>query len=248
MNNQDPKVAVITGAQQGIGFASARLMLAAGYVVIANWLDDEAAVASLAEENDNANLIPVYGDVRNPDHIRDLFDAGVEHGGVDVLVNNAAIFPRKAFLEMTEADWDGVQDVNLKGTFRCSQEFAKRRVDAKKPGCIINLTSGAAFRSSPRGVHYVTSKAGVVGMTRALALELAPHSIRVNAVAPGLTDTAQPRYGMSEDEIHDAAHQNPQGRIAEPEDIAKMIMFLASDDAYHVTGQTLHVNGGQYLA
>jgi 3-oxoacyl-[acyl-carrier protein] reductase len=115
-------------------------------------------------------------------------------------------------------------------------------------GSIINITSVAAFRSSPRAAHYVSSKAGLVGLTRASATALAPHRIRVNAVAPGITDTAQPREGMSEDEIHNAAHQVPLGRIASANDIAPIVQFLASAGAAHVTGQTWHVNGGQYLA
>src|SRR5215472_3023109 len=119
--------------------------------------------------------------------------AVVEHklGRIDILVNNAGVFPRVSFLEMTESDWDYVLDVNLKGSCFCAQAVAKSMVSAGRPGVIVNLTSGAAFRSSPRGVHYVASKGGVLSMTRALAL--APYRIRVNAIAPGLTDTAQPR-------------------------------------------------------
>jgi NAD(P)-dependent dehydrogenase (short-subunit alcohol dehydrogenase family) len=112
---------------------------------------------------------------------------------------------------------------------------------------VVNLASGAAFRSSPRGVHYVSSKAGIVGLTRATALELARYRIRVNAIAPGLTDTAQPRYGMSEEELQAAAQQVPLGYMATPEDIANLAVFLASEEASHITGQTIHVNGGQYL-
>ena len=120
-------------------------------------------------------------------------------------------------------------------------------ISAGRPGVIINLTSGAAFRSSPRGVHYVASKGGVLSMTRAMALELAPYGIRVNAIAPGLTDTAQPRYGSSEQELAEAARAIPLGRMARPEEIARAAVFLASDNAQFVTGQTLHVNGGSYL-
>jgi NAD(P)-dependent dehydrogenase (short-subunit alcohol dehydrogenase family) len=120
-------------------------------------------------------------------------------------------------------------------------------VAAGRPGIIVNLTSGAAFRSSPRGVHYVASKGGVLSMTRAMALELAPCRIRVNAIAPGLTDTAQPRYGSSEAELTEAARAIPLGRMARPEEIARAAVFLASNDAGFVTGQTLHVNGGSYF-
>ena len=109
-----------------------------------------------------------------------------------------------------------------------------------------NLGRGAAW--FPRGVHYVASKGGVLSLTRAMALELAPYRIRVNAIAPGLTDTAQPRYGSSEEELADMARSIPFGRMAQPEEIARAAVFLASENAGFVTGQTLHVNGGSYLA
>jgi len=168
-------------------------------------------------------------------------------GPIDVLINNAGVFPRVPFLEMTESDWDYVLGVNLKGACFCAQAVAKAMVAAGRPGVIVNLTSGAAFRSSPRGVHYVASKGGALSMTRAMALELAPCRIRVNAIAPGLTDTAQPRYGSSEEEISAAAQTIPLGRIGQPDDIARTAVFLASDEAGFVTGQIHHVNGGAYL-
>src|SRR5262249_39389205 len=140
-----------------------------------------------------------------------------------------------------------VLGVNLKAACFCAQRVAKALVASGRHGSIINLSSGAAFRSSPRGVHYVASKGGVVAMTRAMALELAPHRIRVNAIAPGLTDTAQPRCGSSEPELAEMARAIPLGRMARPEEIARAAVFLASDDAGFVTGQTLHVNGGSYL-
>ena len=162
-------------------------------------------------------------------------------------VNNAGIFPRVPFLELTDEDWDAVHDVNLKGTFRCSQAAAKAMIEAGNGGSIVNLASVAAFRCSPNGVHYAASKAGVIGLTRAIALDLAPHRIRTNAIAPGTTDTAQPRYGMSEDELAAAGDAIPLGRIASPEDVAALAVFLLSGESAHVTGQTLHVNGGQFL-
>jgi 3-oxoacyl-[acyl-carrier protein] reductase len=148
---------------------------------------------------------------------------------------------------MTEAEWDEVLNVNLKGSFFCTQAVVRQLVERDKPGSIVNLASSAAFRSSPRGVHYVSSKAGIIGFTRATALELARYRIRVNAIAPGTTDTAQPRYGMSEEELQAVGRQVPLGRMAVPDDIASMALFLASEEARHITGQTMHVNGGAYL-
>jgi NAD(P)-dependent dehydrogenase (short-subunit alcohol dehydrogenase family) len=244
------KIVLVTGAQQGIGRAMALEFAAAAADVAINWLDDEAAARGVAEEvrgyGRRATL--VKADVAQIEQTQAMVAAvEQEFGPIDVLINNAGVFPRVPFLEMTESDWDHVLGVNLKGSCFCAQAVAKAMVSAGRPGVIINLTSGAAFRSSPRGVHYVASKGGVVSMTRAMALELAPYRIRVNAIAPGLTDTAQPRYGSSEAELAEAARAMPFGRMGRPEEIARAAVFLASDDAGFVTGQTLHVNGGSYL-
>ncbi|MBV8778883.1 MAG: glucose 1-dehydrogenase [Alphaproteobacteria bacterium] len=245
------KVALVTGAQQGIGRGIALAFAEAGADVALNWLDDEAAARAVAAAvaGHNRRAIAIQADMAQLGDVRDMVAAVVaELGAIDILVNNAGVFPRVDFLDMSERDWDFVHDVNLKGAVFCAQAAARAMVAAGRPGSIVNITSGAAFRGSPRGVHYVASKGGVVSMTRQMALELAPHRIRVNAIAPGLTDTAQPRYGSSEDEIAAMAAANPLGRIAQPEDIAQAALFLASDAAAFVTGHILHVNGGSYLA
>jgi NAD(P)-dependent dehydrogenase (short-subunit alcohol dehydrogenase family) len=243
------KVALVTGAQQGIGKAIALAYGREGASVVVNYLDDRAAGEAVAAQIHalGTRAVAVAGNVAQTTDVHAMVEAGASLGGVDVLVNNAGIFPRVDFLDMTEEQWDEVLDVNLKGAFRCIQAVARQLVAQGKAGAMINLASGAAFRSSPRGVHYVSSKAGIVGLTRATALELARYRIRVNAIAPGITDTAQPRYGMSEEELQAAAHQVPLGRIATPDDIAHLAVFLACDEASHITGQTIHVNGGQFL-
>lgn len=245
------KVVLVTGAQQGIGRAIALAFAAADADVALNWLDDEGAVDQVAAQirNGGRRALPVMADLADLGQVRAMVASAEQQlGPIDVLVNNAGVFPRVTFLDMGERDWDYVLGVNLKGACFCAQFVAKSMVAAGRPGAIVNLASGAAFRSSPRGVHYVASKGGVVSMTRAMALELAPYRIRVNAIAPGLTDTAQPRYGSSEDEIIAAGRAIPLGRMAQPEDIARTALFLASDDASLVTGQTWHVNGGSYFA
>ena len=189
----------------------------------------------------------MHGDVARVADARALVESAVaELGGVDVLVNNAGVYPRVAFLDMREEDWDYVLDVNLKGTFFCAQAAARAMIAGGRHGSIMNLAS-MAIRGAVRGTHYSASKGGVVAMTRAMALELAPNAIRVNAIAPGLTDTAQPRYGSTEEEIAAMSDAVPLGRMAQPDDIADVALFLASHDARHITGQTIHVNGGQYL-
>ena len=244
------RAVLVTGAQQGIGRAIAIECAAAGADVAVNWLDDAAAAHEVASAvtAHGRRAVTIQADMAKLDDVRAMVAAVVdEFGRIDVLVNNAGVFPRVDFLAMSEADWDFVHDVNLKGAAFCAQAAAQAMVAAGRPGVIINVASGAAFRGSPHGVHYVASKGGLVSLTRQMALELAPHRIRVNAIAPGLTDTAQPRYGSSEEEIAAMAAANPLGRIAEPEDIARAALFLCSDNAGFVTGHTLHVNGGSYL-
>jgi NAD(P)-dependent dehydrogenase (short-subunit alcohol dehydrogenase family) len=181
------------------------------------------------------------------DDIAAIIDATLSwQNRIDVLVNNAGVFPRVPFLEMSEAEWDFVVDVNLKGTAFCAQGAARAMVAAKRSGCIINLSS-QSIRGAELGVHYSATKNGVVGLTRSMALALASHGIRVNAIAPGLTDTAQPRYGHNEQELYQMARAIPLGRMGRPEDIANLGVFLASDAASYITGQVYHINGGSHM-
>jgi len=248
------KIALVTGAQQGIGAAIVRAFAREGASVVVNWLDDGHAAEALAAEAGAAGVEvrTVQGDVTDPAAREAMLAACDALGRVDVLVNNAAVFPRVDFWRMTAADWDSLMAVNLRAPFLLTQATARRMAAAGRAGqntggCIINLSSGAAFRGSPRGVHYVSAKAGLIGLTRALSQELAPYGIRCNAIAPGLTDTAQPRYGMTEPEIAAVFDNLPLSGAVEPGDIAEAAVFLASDRARKITGQTLHVNGGSYL-
>jgi len=245
------KIVLVTGAQQGIGRATALAFAEAGADVAVNWLDDAEAAEQIAEliRGKGRRALTVQANVARLPQVEAMLKTVEEGlGPIDILVNNAAVFPRVPFLEMGEADWDYVLDINLKGSFFCAQAAAKSMVAGSRQGTIVNLTSGAAYRGSQRGSHYCASKGGVLSMTRQMALELAPYRIRVNAIAPGLTDTAQPRYGSSEEELAAAGKAIPLGRIAHPEDIAKAAVFLASDGAGFITGHCLHVNGGGYLA
>jgi 3-oxoacyl-[acyl-carrier protein] reductase len=242
----DGRVALVTGAQQGIGRATAEAMARAGASLVVNYLDDAAAAGAMvtAMQASGRQAVAVRGDVRNRDDCEALLDAGEALGGVDILLNNAGIFPRVDFLDLTDDDWNLVQDVNVMGGFRCLQLMARRLVENGRAGAAVNLASVAFFRSSRLGVHYAASKGAVIGMTRAAASELAPHGIRVNAIAPGIVDTAQPRDGMTEDEIAEASSRVPLGAMAQPAEIADVAVFLCSDAARHITGQTVQVNGG----
>jgi len=243
------KRVLVTGAQRGIGRSIAERFAAAGADVAINFLDDRVAAESVAAEIAalGRRAVTLAADVAKPDEARRLvIETERALGGIDVLVNNAGIFPRAPFLDLTEEGWDAVLDTNLKGTFVCSQEVARRMVAAGRPGAIVNLTSGAPYRGGMRATAYMASKLGIVGLTRGMARELASHGIRVNALAPGITNTAMPRLGNSEEALAALARANPTGRLAEPEDIADVVVFLATDAARHVIGQVIHVNGGDY--
>ncbi len=244
------RVALVTGAQQGIGRATALALARAGADVALNYLDDRAATEKAAEEirGLGRRTLVVQGDVSRAAEVNATVEAVTRGLGVpDILVNNAGVYPRSAFLELAEREWDLVLGVNLKGSFLCAQAVARALVAAGRRGVIVNIAS-QAIRGAPLGVHYTASKGGVVAMTRAMALALAPFGIRVNAVAPGTTDTAQPRYEHSEAAMAEISRAVPLGHMAAPEDIADVIVFLASDAARHITGETVHANGGSYMA
>ena len=244
------KVALVTGAQQGIGRAIAVALARDGADVGVNFLDEPSAAEHVADEirSLGRRAIAVQADVARAASVEAMVTAVVDAlGPPEILVNNAGVFPRASFLELQEREWDHVLGVNLKGSFLCAQAVARALVAGDRPGAIVNISS-SAVRGDARGVHYSASKAGVVGLTRAMALALAPHRIRVNAIAPGLTDTQQPRYGNTEEQLAVRAREIPLGRMARPEEIAGVAVFLATSEACWITGELIHVNGGLYMA
>ena len=245
------KVALVTGAQQGIGAAIALALAGEGADVAVNWLDNQADAEAVAKgvRARGRRAVLIKADVGKLPEIEAMVaEAARQLGTIDILVNNAGVYPRVKFLEMRESDWDFLLDINLKGGFFAAQAVARTLVAAGRPGAIVNLSS-QAIRGAVRGVHYSASKGGVVSMTRAMALELAPHGIRVNAIAPGTTDTAQPRYGNTDAELVEMARSSIPlgGKLLTPDQIARTAVFLASDEASAITGQVLHVNGGSYM-
>jgi len=239
----------VTGAGQGIGKALALGLAQAGAaVVVSDVLAENAAKTAREIEGAGGRALGLGADVSKRAQVQATIDAAVsEFHRVDILINNAGVFPRSTVLELDEATWDAVINVNLRGTWLCSQIAARVMVDRGEGGRIINFASVAAFRPAVNGAHYAASKAGIVAFTRNMALEVAPHRITVNAIAPGLTDTAQPRYGMTEDEIAETGPTIPLGRIAQPEDMLPTVLFLCGPGGAYITGQTHHVNGGGWM-
>jgi len=232
------KVALVTGAQQGIGAAAAIELARAGADIAMNWLDDEAAAMSLADRirGLGRRAALVRGDLSTVAGAQDLVEQAYDaFGRLNVLVNNAGVYPRSRFLDLTEATWDTTHAINLKGTAFCGQAAARKMILGKAGGAIINISSVAA-QGAINGAHYSASKGGVISLTRGMALELASYGIRVNAIAPGLVDTAQPRYGMTEAEIAAAGAASPIGRVGLATEIATVAVFLASDMSSYMTG------------
>lgn len=241
------KVAVITGSTQGIGRAIANTFAREGASVIINGCLDISKCQAVASEIEalGGKALAVKADVANKTEVDELFATVVKRfGRVDIHVNNAGVVSSHPFLELSEEKWDKLMDVNLKGTYLCAQAAAREMVK-KKYGRIINISSVAGFMGFPGAAHYCASKAGVGQLTKVLALELAPMGINVNAIAPGLIETA-----MTKDIIENPAalkamlQRIPIGRVGKPEEIASAALFLASPMADYVTGTTLIVDGG----
>ncbi|MEM7751221.1 MAG: SDR family oxidoreductase [Pseudomonadota bacterium] len=243
------KYALVTGAQQGIGKAIALALAAAGADVAINWLDDETAADAICREIESLGrkALKIQGSVATKaEALRIVDEATSGLGGLDILINNAGVFPRSEFLDMEEEEWDLVHGVNLKGSFLVAQATARTMVANQTAGAIVNVSS-SSVRGHVLGVHYSASKTGIIGLTRSMALALAPHKIRVNAIAPGITDTAQPRYQFSEQEMREQSDLVPLGAMAQPADIADIVVFLASDASRFMTGELVHANGGLYM-
>jgi NAD(P)-dependent dehydrogenase (short-subunit alcohol dehydrogenase family) len=243
-----PTKVIVTGAAQGIGRAVA-LRLAAPGVHVAVW-DTQAAGAEATAQacRDSGAVAHAWQvDVGNADQVEAAVAAFErEWGKPDGLVNNAGIFPRARALDMKLSEWDQVLRVNLTGTFICARAVASRMKDAGR-GAIVNTASGRALAGAANGAHYSATKGGIIALTKSRALDWAPYGIRVNCIIPGITDTAQPRVEMGDNELYAMGERIPLGRIAQPEDIAAVVAFLLSDDAAYMTGQSVAANGGAIM-
>lgn len=240
------KVALVTGASSGIGAGIATRFAAAGADVVVHYhRGAEAAKAVAAEISQRGrSAVTVQADVAIAADVRKMFELAVsEFNHVDVVVNNAGIYPQATLLEMTESEWDDTIDANLKGVFLCTQAAARHMVERGGGGSILNISSIEAVNPAPGHAHYTASKAGVVMLTKTAALELGEHGIRVNAVGPGLINAPQLPTAWPEG-LARWLERVPLGRTGEPEDIADACLYLASDAARWVSGAHLLVDGG----
>ena len=243
-----PEKVIVTGAAQGIGRAVA-LRLAAPGVHIAVWDVKTEGVEETAKLcRDNGAMASAYTvDVADADQIENAVAAfDKAWGKADGLVNNAGIFPRARALDMKLSEWEQVLRVNLTGTFVTARAVAARMKELGR-GAIVNTASGRALAGAANGAHYAATKGGILALTKSLALDWAGFGIRVNCVIPGLSDTAQPRVEMGDNELYAAGAKIPLGRIGQPQDIAAVVAFLLSDDAAYITGQSVAVNGGAIM-
>jgi len=241
------KIAVVTGASRGIGREVARLLASQGasVVLVAR---DAGLIDSLAAEIAAAGgtALPVSADIARADDVERLFETVTERfGRVDILVNNAGITRDSLLMRMKDEDWDAVLDVNLKGAFLCTRSAAKIMMK-QRYGRIINVTSVVGEMGNAGQANYCASKAGLIGLTKSNARELAGRNITVNAVAPGFITTDMTDK-LSEKVREELAAQIPLGRFGTPEDVAGAVLFLASEGSGYITGHVLSVNGGMYM-
>lgn len=242
------RVAVVTGAGQGIGAAIAHALAGAGAAVVVTDRDARRAedtAAAIADLGHTSSWLAA--DVADEGSVEAMASVTVErHGRVDVLVNNAAMFSgitMKPFEDISAAEWRAVVDVNLTGVFLCARAVAPR-MRAQRSGVILNLSSSTVLSGRPFYAHYVASKAGVVGLTRCLARELGDADVRVNALMPGSVDTGIPRDSIQPGQAEQIVGRQALHHRLQPHDIAAAAVFLASDAARLITGQTIVVDGG----
>ncbi|WP_425481073.1 3-oxoacyl-[acyl-carrier-protein] reductase [Dehalogenimonas formicexedens] len=247
MKRLEGKVALITGAGRGIGAAIARRFAAEGASVVLNSLSDSAA--RIAEEiiASGGKASFVHGDVSKAEDVARVIEAATTHfGRLDILVNNAGITRDNLLMRMTEEDWDAVIDTNLKSVYLCTKAAIRPMLRSKSGGRIINLSSVIGLSGNAGQANYAASKAGIIGLTKSMAKELASRQITVNAIAPGFI-VSDMTSGISEEAKEALVKRIPLGSLGTVDDVAAVAAFLASDEAKYITGQTITVDGGMTL-
>jgi len=247
-NELSGKVAIVTGAGRNIGRAIALALAADGASILVNARENRKEAESVAREVEalGGKALVHLGSVADPAAVQAMADAAKGHfGRIDILVNNAALRREKPFVEMDYAEWREILDVTLDGTFHCIKACLPSLRESGA-GTVINIGGLSAHSGAANRAHVVTAKAGIVGLTRALANDLSTFGITVNCVVPGLIGTPRPQ-GQPEP-AHHATHQTISGQRGRPEDVAAVVRFLCSPSARYVTGQAIHANGGAYFS
>jgi len=241
------KLALITGGAQGIGKTISEELVQNGAHVVLGDVNLEGAQATAEAINNNGgSASAVKIDVSNPAEVKQVFDSILkDKKPIDIMINNAGITRDGLMIRMKEADWDRVLNINLKGTFLCSQQAAKQMMK-QKSGAIVNIASIVGVMGNFGQANYSASKAGVIGLTKTLAREVASRGIRVNAVAPGFIDTEMTRV-LDESVRQKLIEQIPLAKLGLPEDVARCVAFLVSDRSSYITGQVINVNGGMLM-
>ena len=245
------KVAIVTGGARGIGYAIARRFLDEGARVVIADIDEDTGSEAVKELGAYGAVRFVECDVGERLDVHNLVAATIDaFGGIDALINNAGVFIAGDFLELGEADFDKVIRTNLKGAFLCSQAVARHMVEriaeGEAPGAIVNMSSVNAVLAIANQVPYTVSKGGINQLTKVMALALAPHGIRVNAIGPGSIMTDMLAAAMDDPEARKRLlSRTPLGRLGEPSEIAAIAAFLVSNDASYITGQTIYADGGR---
>ena len=246
-NELDGKVAIVTGAGRNIGRAIALTLAEGGASILVNARSSRAEAETVVREIEAAggSALVHIGDVADPKAVQAMADAALrQFGRIDILVNNAALRREKSFAEMEYAEWREILDVTLDGAFHCTKACLAG-LRKSQAGTIVNIGGLSAHTGARNRAHVVTAKAGIVGLTRALASEFAADGITVNCVVPGLIGT--PRAKDKPEPAHHLKHQTLTGKRGRPEDVAAVVRFLCSAGARYVTGQAIHANGGAYL-
>lgn len=248
MGKLDGKTAVVTGASRGIGRAIALELAKEGANVVVNFSGSKEKADQVVKEIEQlgSKAISVQANVADVDSVQNLMNVAIEQfGSIDILVNNAGITRDNLIMRMKEEEWDEVINTNLKGVFLATKAVT-RQMMKQRSGRIINISSVVGVLGNAGQANYVAAKAGVIGLTKTTARELASRNILVNAVAPGYISTEM-TDALPDDVKKTISEQIPLAKIGNPEHIAKAVVFLASDDASYITGQTLHVDGGLYM-
>lgn len=248
MRKLEGKVAVVTGASRGIGRAIALKLADEGAKVVVNYSGSQAKAEEVvaAIQANGGEALAVQASVSKTEEVTVLMDAAVKtFGSLDILVNNAGITRDNLLMRMKEDEWDDVLNTNLKGVFLCTKAVT-RQMMKQRAGRIINISSIVGVAGNAGQANYVAAKAGVIGLTKTTAKELASRNILVNAIAPGFIETEMTEQ-LPEEIKQGMLTQIPLAKLGQPEDIAKAVAFLASDEANYMTGQTLHIDGGMVM-